>query len=282
MHVVIATLLTLSAWGSPDGPVVTMEAAPVLSQVAPGGTMPVAVRFTIPEAWHIYWKDAGTAGVATELRVKAPPNVKIGPVRYSRPMSIDDPAGVVLGYERTALLVFNAKVDPTTTADEWVELTVEASWMVCKKACYLGSRRVHVRFAVNQATASPGPGKAWLEAASIPKPLTATQAKVTLRPGVLELQLGSGIPAPAFIPFHVPGVEVQPARFDQQEGRTIMRIPYRLSHRDAMGHAPVLSGLLTQGTSVKDSCWWVDIPLPSPVETGGSALTNDAQGEPEP
>ena len=95
MHVVIATLLALSAWGSPDRPVVTMEAAGVLSQVAPGGTMPVAVRFTIPEAWHIYWKDAGTAGVATELRVKAPPNVKIGPVRYSRPMSIDDPAGVV-------------------------------------------------------------------------------------------------------------------------------------------------------------------------------------------
>lgn len=279
MHVVIATLLALSAWGSPDGPVVTMEAAAVFSQVAPGGTMPVAVRFTIPEAWHIYWKDAGNAGVPTELRVKAPPNVKIGPVRYSRPMSIDDPAGVVLGYERSALLVFNATVDPTATEGQWVELTIEASWMVCKKACYLGSRKVDVRFPVNQTAAAPGPGlgKAWLEAASIPQPLTAAQAQVTLRPGVLELQLGSGMPAPAFIPFHVPGVEVQPARFDQQEGRTIVQIPYRLSPRDAMGHAPVLAGLLTEGASVKDRCWWVEIPLPSPVETGGSATTNDAQ-----
>ncbi|MCH2139206.1 MAG: protein-disulfide reductase DsbD N-terminal domain-containing protein [Phycisphaerales bacterium] len=254
-------------------PIVHMEAAPLRTTVGPGGTHTVAVRFTIPKHWHIYWQDAGEAGSPTELEIKAPPKAKIGPVRYSRPKQIQDPAGVVIGYEDVAVLMFDVTLDPSIAADRWVDLAIEGRWLVCKKVCYMDSKPLHLRLRVDNTTPQVGVGQAWVDAVSMPRTLPGS---IVQRPGVVELRPGITPTAPSFIAAHVPGVALQPARFAAHEGQFAARIAYRLSSRDAMGHRPRLQGLLMQGDAATDPCWWVDVRLPSPVETDSVGTTKDA------
>ena len=97
MHAFITfVLLAAGAVGAGDEtrqrPRVQVQALPLHTHVAPGGSTAVAVRFTIPSGWHIYWADAGDAGVPTQVEIKAPKGVNVGPVTYSRPITIADPA----------------------------------------------------------------------------------------------------------------------------------------------------------------------------------------------
>ena len=46
--------------------------------VLPAGELLVALKLNIPEGWHVYWKNAGDAGEATELTLTLPDGFAAG------------------------------------------------------------------------------------------------------------------------------------------------------------------------------------------------------------
>jgi DsbC/DsbD-like thiol-disulfide interchange protein len=233
----------------------------VHESVTPGGTTTIVVNFDIPKGWHIYWKDAGDAGSPTELTVKAPPRVKVSPVRYARPKVIQDPAGTVAGYEGSALLAFDITIDSTVATGRWVDLAIEGRWLVCKEACFMGKDRLHLRVRVDPGPGKIAPGATWLTQASMPRPAATLKATTTVDPTAVRLSWASSSTMWQFVPAYVPGVELEKPRFQAAQGRVEAIFAYRLSPRDTMGHAPRLRGLLMQGSKSTDPCWWVDVPL---------------------
>ena len=267
-----AVVLALSMFAG-DVPVVGMSAATLKTHVHSGGSGEIAVRFTIPKGWHIYWKDPGTSGAATELKMKAPPGVTLGEVKYSRPMPIADPAGPVVGYERTAVLLVPFTVDAAVEPGTRFDVSIEGHWLVCKKICHIGLQRAQVQLHVEPGKQEAADGSTWLNTASMPRPFRDRPGSMRLL-GVDWLELTgplSPLGPPSFIPEHVPGVELWPARIKTTEGRFQVRVPYRLVQRDAVGHHPFLRGLLTFGTKPTDPCWRVTEDLsPPPVEREGT------------
>ena len=71
--------------------------------IAAGQTFHVAVVFDIAPHWHIYWKNPGDSGAATELTWRAPGN-EIGPVQWPAPQVFREAEGLLttFGYEEEA------------------------------------------------------------------------------------------------------------------------------------------------------------------------------------
>ena len=252
-----------------ERPLVEVQAMPLHRLVAPGESTMVAIMFTIPAKWHIYWADAGDAGVPTEVHFKAPTGVTVGPAVYSRPMLMDDPAGKVFGYERSALLLAPVTIASDIATRGWIDIQMEANWLVCKKVCHIGSVAHQLRVEVGQEMGKPTAAAQWARAFSMPKAITkrpGTNIQVDAKGVTISGPMGE-LGLPSFIPQHVPGVELAQTSMSQDGGLFTLSATYKLRPGDSFGHKPRIQGLLTFGTRPADPCWSIDAVLPIPSQT---------------
>lgn len=87
--------------------------------------------------WHIYWRNPGGAGLATEVAFELPDGLRAGALQWPAPISFNQPGDIIgYGYESPVLLA--AEVVGPTTIDRPVPVTVTASWLACRDICVLG------------------------------------------------------------------------------------------------------------------------------------------------
>lgn len=105
-----------------------------------GKSLDVVVTFKIEPKWHIYWKNPGDSGEATKIDWKLPEGWKADGLRYQVPHAIDVGCLVNYGYEREATLIARLAA-PADYDGSPVNITGEASYLICKEACIPGSRK---------------------------------------------------------------------------------------------------------------------------------------------
>lgn len=127
------------------------------TSVAPGATVRLAARFDIAPGWHIYWKNPGDAGLATEADFSAPAGFRVGVVAFPGPERFDGAGGLVsYGYRDLVLLPVEV-VAPKTLDDtaagrrDALHFAVDAHWLACRDACVPG----HARAAIDLPIAGP-------------------------------------------------------------------------------------------------------------------------------
>lgn len=135
---------TSAQLASHDGAVVnTPQARTELLAHAPDGvstgqTVWVGLQIQHKEHWHTYWKNAGDAGLPTELSWTLPPGVQAGEIAWPLPRKIPVGPLVNYGYEGTLLLPVPLTITPDFKPPLLGnELTVKlrASWLICKTEC---------------------------------------------------------------------------------------------------------------------------------------------------
>jgi thiol:disulfide interchange protein DsbD len=111
-----------------------------------GGTLDVGVLLEIEDGWHVYWKNPGDAGLATEVRLTLPSSLEAGPPRWPAPVRFTQPGGLAgYGYEGSLLLASEARTaGPPPAAG--APVAAEVSWLACKEVCLLGSARLEQRW----------------------------------------------------------------------------------------------------------------------------------------
>ena len=102
--------------------------------VSPGKQVWVGLQITHQPEWHTYWKNAGDSGLPTVLEFKLPAGIDPGEIAWPTPKKI--PIGTLAnyGYEGAVLLPVPLTVAPGFTGDK-LDVTLKASWLVCKKEC---------------------------------------------------------------------------------------------------------------------------------------------------
>jgi thiol:disulfide interchange protein DsbD len=108
------------------------------SLVIDGGTLikgkPVwaGVTFTMPDHWHIYWKNSGDSGIPTRYEWTLPDGLSAGEILWPTPQRHAMGGLVNYGYGGTITLPV-----PLMPMRDGVsgEVTVKASWLVCKDIC---------------------------------------------------------------------------------------------------------------------------------------------------
>lgn len=98
----------------------------------------LGVLFEPEPGWHIYWRNPGEAGLATEVVLDLPEGFEAGEVRWPAPVFFEQPGGLAgYGYEEPVVLA--AAIDPPADAPERAAVKLEASWLACRDVCVFES-----------------------------------------------------------------------------------------------------------------------------------------------
>jgi thiol:disulfide interchange protein DsbD len=146
----VTSLLALLLIGA-QGP--SCKVTPTVVQTLTG--FDVALEFQLEPGWHIYWKNPGDSGEATTVKWNLPEGWSDMGLLFPTPHAIDAGGVINYGYENKVTLLARLK-PPVDYSGETVNLTGEASYLICKEACVPGSRKISLTL-----PAKPVDSKKW-------------------------------------------------------------------------------------------------------------------------
>lgn len=103
----------------------------------PGTTLTLGVLFKMKPDWHIYWRNPGETGFATEVQWATASGPLTGETLYPAPISFVSPGDLIsFGYEKEVLLMTEVPV-PADAKGE-LQFTAKAKWLMCSDRCIPG------------------------------------------------------------------------------------------------------------------------------------------------
>ncbi|MGE3146682.1 MAG: protein-disulfide reductase DsbD family protein [Pseudorhodoplanes sp.] len=139
------------------------------SAIAPGQPFWAAIRLTMKEHWHTYWRNPGDAGTPTEIAWKLPAGFKAEEIVWPTPSLIRVGPAVSFGYEGEAMLL--VRITPPQSLPADVKLDADVSFLVCEKICIPGDASVSLTVPSTKDAGTP-PANALFDAArrTLPQP----------------------------------------------------------------------------------------------------------------
>ncbi len=134
----------------------------------------LGVSFDIKPGWHIYWKNPGGAGLATDVQWRLPAGAEMGDLQWPLPVAFTQ-SGDIPGYGYEDSVVLAAELRSASALPGTAVVGASVSWLACKDVCVLGSAELESRWA--EVTIDPGFG-VWAE--SLPRAFDASDAPFTL------------------------------------------------------------------------------------------------------
>jgi hypothetical protein len=150
-----------------------------LRQLAPGDSFRVGVRLQLAPGWHVYWRNPGEAGLASEVSWKAL-GLSFGPLQWPTPSVLHSPDGSITtyGYRDEVVLFAVAHAGPTAGPSRRLSALVEV--LVCALECIPASLALERELAVGTTAVVDAEAQALLEDAQGRVPVRASQAGVRL------------------------------------------------------------------------------------------------------
>lgn len=177
--------------------------------VVPGGVLQVGVVLDLAPGWHIYWRNPGDAGLATELTWEWPAGWEPGEQEWPVPLRIIEPGDLqVFAYKKQALLWHRVRV-PADFSGEEATIRVRATWLVCEAICVPGSASLEITLPV-ETTSAPRNAELFAEfTARLPSP-DAPPFSLTWQPLATgwNLILGGNFPNADFLPEEPEGTDL--------------------------------------------------------------------------
>jgi thiol:disulfide interchange protein DsbD len=149
---------------------VEVELRSAARAVAPGDTIPVAIRLRPNAGWHTYWRHAGDVGSAPEVTWRLPDGFSAAPLRWPTPERIESPPLASYGYEREVHLLSAVHVPSSARVGSTANVVAALTVVVCELECVAGDVEVALAVPVAARTiADETVGRAFAaEAARVP------------------------------------------------------------------------------------------------------------------
>ena len=93
-----------------------------------------AVKFTIPQGMHTYWKFPGQTGEATDIKVRTFPNMKISDIKWQRPEIFDNYGFYEIGYSDKAWHFFDI-LSAEKIREKEVVIEADVNFLQCSTVC---------------------------------------------------------------------------------------------------------------------------------------------------
>ncbi|KFE68287.1 Cytochrome c-type biogenesis protein DsbD, protein-disulfide reductase [Hyalangium minutum] len=161
------------------------------SQVKPGDTFRVGVRFQMDPGWYTYWKNPGDAGLSTDVSWDAP-GVTVGELRWPFPSTFRSPDGFIVshGYKGEVLLFAEARASEQASGNLTLSAAVDA--LVCEHRCVPAEILLSRTLPVGAETVRDAESTALFDAAQaqVPRAPEATGHTVALKLDAQTLKTG--------------------------------------------------------------------------------------------
>ena len=199
----------VAAQASGDGRRAEAELISERTSVLPGETVFIALKMTMDPGWHIYWRNAGDAGLPPQLILKETASIAeeaLGEMMWPLPKLLPVVDGEIMdyGYDDEAVFALPLTV-PADAAGE-VRIEAVADYLICESVCIPETADVSLVLAVGEPVENVPAGDligAWI--AKVPGPFEG-EARIddAAAPWTLSLSLAGGFPDGAgvrFFPF---------------------------------------------------------------------------------
>lgn len=132
---------------SADKPVVASLVASK-SSAAAGSTVTLGVLFKMAPTWHIYWRNPGETGFATEVQwSNATGPITTATTLYPAPITFTSPGDLIsYGYEKEVLLLTDVAIPADASGQ--VQFTAKPRWLMCADRCIPGRDTLTVTVSV--------------------------------------------------------------------------------------------------------------------------------------
>lgn len=108
------------------------------ASVAPGDRFYAALRMTMDEGWHIYWRNAGDAGLPPRLILEDGTNIpeaSVGEFLWPLPHLIPVVEGEIMDYGYDDEVIFAFPVTVPEDASGELRIVAEADYLICESIC---------------------------------------------------------------------------------------------------------------------------------------------------
>ena len=112
-----------------------------VESATPGATVLAGVYLKMESGWHTYWKNAGSAGQATEIKWTLPEGITAGEIQWPLPKKLPPVDVTTYGYEDEVMLLVPLTLDKTLAPGS-LNISAKVSWLECKDTCIPASAEI--------------------------------------------------------------------------------------------------------------------------------------------
>jgi thiol:disulfide interchange protein len=118
-----------------------------------GETVMAGIHLKMEPGWHTYWKNPGSAGLATKIEWHLPTGVTAGEIQWPLPEKLPPDEVITYAYENEVVLVVPLKLAADLKPGP-LDLKAKVSWLECKEQCIPGDTTVQATLNVGAETKS--------------------------------------------------------------------------------------------------------------------------------
>jgi DsbC/DsbD-like thiol-disulfide interchange protein len=147
--------MPLSATGSSKN--VTATLLSEVDSIQPGQTLWLGLKLQMAQGWHVYWKQAGDAGLPPRINWTLPPGFKAGAIAWPYPVRFEAGGITSYGYHDQVLLLVPVTAPPGAAAGSTVPLSAATNWLECREVCIPGKATLGLQLPVKAAPPASNP-----------------------------------------------------------------------------------------------------------------------------
>ncbi|MBO4644230.1 MAG: thioredoxin family protein [Alphaproteobacteria bacterium] len=127
--------LLLGSFSARSQVTVPAEILPQKETVSAGEEFFLALKLKLPRGWHVYWKNAGDAGEAIDLKLTLPEGFAETGRFWPTPRRFKVSSLTEYGYDRDAWLLVGVRAPDKFGEKEVLEISGRAVWLACHDEC---------------------------------------------------------------------------------------------------------------------------------------------------
>ncbi|MGD9685132.1 MAG: protein-disulfide reductase DsbD family protein [Candidatus Obscuribacterales bacterium] len=126
--------------------------------IVPGQPFKLGVRFKLEPGWHIYYKNPGDTGYATEITPDLPAGFQIGETEWKQPQTFTDFGMKAYGYTDETILAVTVTAPADLKPGDSLTIKVDARWLACHENCIPGTETLTITLPVAETASPANPG----------------------------------------------------------------------------------------------------------------------------
>ena len=109
----------------------TPELVTASPTIAPGEALQAGLVITLDPQWHVYWANAGDAGLPPRIAWTLAPGITAGPLQFPIPTRLPNGPLMDFGYENAVTFPIRLAAARSLKMRK-VHLDAQISWLVCR------------------------------------------------------------------------------------------------------------------------------------------------------
>lgn len=226
--VCLLTLIGASPAAPYSGQHAKVELIAAVSEIVPGETFHLGLRYELEPHWHVYWKNPGASGLAPEVEWNLPEGFEVGAMEFPAPERFELGGLVSYAHEGSPLFIVPVQAPFELRAGDTVTFQASVFWLICKDVCIADDAELELTLPVGDGML-PDENAALFAAAESAQPLVDFGVEMKVSQGVgnlVEMTIGGldGIESADDVYFYAEAEGV----IDPNAEQTLLTNPLRL------------------------------------------------------